>query len=93
MFTKVNSVGIRGIDGVLVGVEADAGDGLPSFAMVGYLASEVKEAQDRVRTALKNSGFSPRARKVTVNLSPQISARLVRPMICPSPWRCWGLMA
>ena len=70
MFTKVNSVGIRGIDGVLVGVEADAGDGLPSFAMVGYLASEVKEAQDRVRTALKNSGFSPRARKVTVNLSP-----------------------
>ena len=38
--------------------------------MVGYLASEVREAQDRVRTALKNSGFRLPARKVTVNLSP-----------------------
>lgn len=70
MFTKVNSVGLQGISGMLVGVEADAGDGLPGFSMVGYLASEVREAQDRVRTALKNSGFHLRARKVTVNLSP-----------------------
>ena len=70
MFTKVNSAGIRGIEGVLIGVEADVGDGLPGFSMVGYLSSEVREAQDRVKTALKNSGFRLNARKVTVNLSP-----------------------
>lgn len=70
MFSKVNSVGILGIKGYQVLVEADVSDGLPGFAMVGYLASEVKEAQDRVRTALRNSGFHLPAKKITVNLSP-----------------------
>ena len=53
MFVKVNSAGICGIRGRIVSTEADVGDGLPGFIMVGYLASEVREAQDRVRTALK----------------------------------------
>ena len=42
---------------VLVSVEADVSDGLPGFSISGQLASEVRESQDRVRTALKNSGF------------------------------------
>ena len=70
MLSKVNSAGILGIEGYLVGIEADVGNGLPGFTMVGYLASEVREARDRVQTALKNSGFSLNARKITVNLSP-----------------------
>ncbi|MEG7529834.1 MAG: YifB family Mg chelatase-like AAA ATPase [Hungatella sp.] len=70
MFSSVYSVGIRGIDGYLVQVEVDSGDGLPGFSMVGVLASEVRESQDRVRTALKNSGYRLPAQKVTVNLSP-----------------------
>lgn len=70
MFSKVFSGGILGIDGYLVHVEADVSDGLPGFAMVGYLSSEVKEAQDRVKTALRNSGFYLPAKKITVNLSP-----------------------
>ena len=70
MFSKVFSGGICGIDGYLVQVEADVSNGLPGFAMVGYLAAEVKEAQDRVRTALRNSGCQLPAKKVTVNLSP-----------------------
>lgn len=70
MFVKVNSAGICGVSGQIVSTEADVGDGLPGFVMVGYLASEVREAQDRVRTALKNSGFRLPARKITVNLSP-----------------------
>ncbi len=70
MFSKVNSAGLHGMEGYLVQVEADAGDGLPSFVMVGYLASEVKEAGDRVRTAIKNSGFRLPPRKLTLNLSP-----------------------
>lgn len=58
------------MDGYLVQVEADVSDGLPGFIMVGYLASEVKEAQERVRTALRNSGFRLPPKKITINLSP-----------------------
>ncbi|WP_333647559.1 YifB family Mg chelatase-like AAA ATPase [Lacrimispora sp.] len=70
MYSKVHSVGITGVEGVPILVEADVSDGLPGFSMVGYLSSEVKEAQERVRTALKNSGFRLPARKITINLSP-----------------------
>lgn len=70
MFSKVYSGGLKGIDGSLIQVEADISHGLPGFQLVGYLSSEVKEAQDRVRTALKNSGFSLPPMKVTINLSP-----------------------
>lgn len=70
MFSKVYSAAIHGIDGLIVSVEADVSDGLPIFDMVGYLGSEVKEARERVRIALKNSGFMLPAKRITVNLSP-----------------------
>lgn len=70
MFSKVSSAAICGIQSEIVSVEADASNGLPGFYMVGYLASEVKEAADRVRTALRNSGFGLAPKKVTVNLAP-----------------------
>lgn len=70
MFQKVYSGGLSGIDGYLVQVEADASTGLPGLHLVGSLASEVKEAQERVRTAIKNSGFRLSPMKITVNISP-----------------------
>ena len=70
MFSSVLSAAICGIDGRKITVEADVSDGLPVFSMVGYLASEVREAQDRVRTALKNTGIRLPARRITVNLAP-----------------------
>lgn len=70
MFTQIYSGGIWAVEGVLVSVEADVSDGLPGFSISGQLASEVREAQERVRTALKNSGFRLPAKKITVNLSP-----------------------
>ncbi|HHX12934.1 MAG TPA: YifB family Mg chelatase-like AAA ATPase [Clostridiales bacterium] len=70
MFSKAFSAAIHGIDGMIVSVEADVSDGLPIFDMVGYLGSEVKEARERVRIALKNSGFKIPAKRITVNLSP-----------------------
>ena len=70
MFTNVLSGGIKGISGFLVRVETDISSGMPSFDLVGYLSSEVKEAEQRVRTALKNSGFDLPIARVTVNLSP-----------------------
>ena len=70
MYGNVKSASVYGIEAMLINVEADVSDGLPLFNMVGYLASEVKEAKDRVRTALKNSNFALRPKHITVNLSP-----------------------
>lgn len=70
MFSKVKSAAIYGIESKIVSVEVDVSDGLPQFAMVGYLNAEVREAQERVRTALKNSGFHLLPKKITVNLAP-----------------------
>ena len=57
MFASVLSAAILGIEVRPVQVEADVINGLPSFTMVGFPSAQVKEAQDRVRTALKNNGF------------------------------------
>lgn len=70
MFSMAYSAVIHGIDGLIVSVEADVSDGLPLFDMVGLLNSEVKEARERVRIALKNSGYRLPAKRITVNLSP-----------------------
>lgn len=70
MYSKVISGIVKGINGVLVYVEADMSNGLPIFEMVGYLSSELKEAKERVRTALKNQGYTIPSKKITVNLLP-----------------------
>lgn len=70
MYNKVLSGSLHGVEGRLITVEADVSEGLPMFNMVGFLASEVREASDRVRTALKNSGYLLPPKKITVNLSP-----------------------
>ena len=70
MFSTISSAVISGVESRIISVEADVSDGLPGFYMVGYLASEVKEAQDRVRTAIRNSGLSMLPKKITVNLAP-----------------------
>ncbi len=70
MFGKVKGATIIGVDGVLVEVEADISEGLPQMDMVGLLSSEVKEARERVRSAMRNSGFSLPCKRITINLSP-----------------------
>ena len=70
MLGKTYSAGTIGIDGHIVCCEADVSSGLPTYVFTGYLASEVKEAVDRVRTAVKNSGINLLPKKIVVNLSP-----------------------
>ncbi|MDO4344731.1 MAG: YifB family Mg chelatase-like AAA ATPase [Eubacteriales bacterium] len=70
MFSTVTSAAIFGVESRVVHVEADVGEGLPSFHMVGFLTAQVKEAQERVKTALKNAGILMSPKKITVNLSP-----------------------
>lgn len=69
-FSTVLSASIQGLKVEFVHVEADVSNGLPAFHMVGYLSSEVKEAAERVRTAIRNSGLDYPARKTVINLSP-----------------------
>lgn len=69
-FSTVLSAVIQGLYVELVHVEADVSNGLPVFHMVGYLSSEVKEASERVRTAIRNSGIQMPAKKMVVNLAP-----------------------
>lgn len=70
MYSRVLSGTLHGVEGRLITVEADVSEGLPVFNMVGFLASEVREASDRVRTALKNSGYQIPPKRITINLSP-----------------------
>lgn len=70
MFSTVLSATLRGLCVEFVHVEADTSNGLPMFHMVGYLSSEVKEAGERVKTAIRNSGIVIPTKKIVVNLSP-----------------------
>ena len=69
-FSTVKSAAMEGLAVEIVYVEADVSNGLPIFHMVGYLSSEVKEAAERVRSAVRNSGLEFPAKRVVINLSP-----------------------
>ncbi len=70
MLAKVLSATVVGIDAILVDVEVDIAQGLPQFATVGLPDGAVKESKDRVKAALKNSGYDFPARRITANLAP-----------------------
>jgi magnesium chelatase family protein len=70
MLATVLSGALVGIDGLLVEVEVDVALGLPQFTTVGLPEGAVKESKDRVRSAIKNSGYEFPPRKITVNLAP-----------------------
>ncbi len=70
MFVTIESGVLCGMECIPVRVEVDVARGLPCFEMVGYLGSEVREARERVRVALKNIGIDLPPMRVTVNLAP-----------------------
>ncbi|MEI6136081.1 MAG: YifB family Mg chelatase-like AAA ATPase [Chloroflexota bacterium] len=67
---RVRSGALRGIEGISVDVEVDIGSGLPAFNIVGLPDAAVQEARERVRAAIRNSGFEFPLRRITVNLAP-----------------------
>jgi magnesium chelatase family protein len=66
----VRTAAVFGIDASIVHVEVDVALGLPTFQMVGLPDASVRESRDRVRSAIRNSGFEFPIRRVTVNLAP-----------------------
>lgn len=69
-YNTVVSACLQGLKVEMVYVEADVSSGLPMFHMVGYLSSEVREASERVRTAIRNTDIQIPPKKIMVNLAP-----------------------
>ncbi|MCL2415991.1 MAG: YifB family Mg chelatase-like AAA ATPase [Defluviitaleaceae bacterium] len=70
MVAKILSGALQGISGILIEVEVDITNGIPAFDIVGLPDSAVRESRERVRSAIKNSGFDMPAKRITVNLAP-----------------------
>lgn len=70
MLSKINSISLHGLEGCLIEVQVDVSAGMPNWKIVGLPDISVKEAKERVRTAIKNSGYEFQSRKIVVNLAP-----------------------
>ncbi|MDR6227624.1 magnesium chelatase domain-containing protein [Desmospora profundinema] len=70
MYAKLHSGAVLGIDGYIVEVEVDISNGLPAFEVVGLPDPAVREARDRVRSAVKNTGYPFPLQRITANLAP-----------------------
>lgn len=70
MYCKLTSCALKGVDGLIVTVEVDITNGLPAFDLVGLPDSSVRESKERVRSAIKNSGYLFPVKRITVNLAP-----------------------
>lgn len=68
----IYSRAILGINAPLITIEVHISEGLPGFTIVGLPETSVKEAKDRVRSALMNSNFVMPAKRITVNLGPTV---------------------
>lgn len=70
MLARVTSSALLGVDAYLVDVEVDLSNGLPAFNIVGLPDTAVQESRERVRSAIRNSGFDFPQRRITINLAP-----------------------
>lgn len=68
--SKINAIGLMGIDGFAVDVQTDISNGYPGFEIIGLPDASIKEAKERVKTAIKNSGFRFPSKRLTTNLAP-----------------------
>lgn len=70
MISIVNSMSLHGLEGYPIEVQVDVSGGLPCFEIVGLPDTSIREAKERVKTAIKNSGFELQSRRIIVNLAP-----------------------
>ena len=70
MLARVRSCAVVGLEGAIVEVEVDISPGLPAFNIVGLPDTAVQESRERVRAAIRNSGYQFPMKRITVNLAP-----------------------
>ena len=89
MLARCLSASLQGLEARPVVVEVDLAQGLPGVQLVGLPDKAIQESRERVRSALRNSGFRGPLVRVVINLAPAICARKVLPLTSPSPWPFW----
>lgn len=70
MLSKVNSMALHGLEGYLINVQVDVSNGMPCWEIVGLPDTSVKESKERVKTAIKNSGYELLSKRIIINLAP-----------------------
>ena len=70
MLAETKSIALQGLKGYLISIQIDISNGLPDFQIVGLPDTSVKEAKERVKTAIKNCGIEFLSKKIIINLSP-----------------------
>ena len=70
MITKINSCGLKGIDGYIISVETGVSGGFPAWEIVGLPDASVRESKERIRSALNNTGYVVPGRRIVINLAP-----------------------
>ena len=70
MLARISSFGLCGLEAYPVAIETDISPGLPTITVVGLPDNAVKESRERIRAAIKNSGFEFPAQRITINLAP-----------------------
>ena len=70
MLAKVKTCILQGLEGYIIDVEVDISNGLPQLSIVGLADMSIKESKERVRSAIKNSGFQFPLSRITINLAP-----------------------
>ena len=70
MLSKVNSMALLGLEGYLIDVQVDVSNGMPCWEIVGLPDTSVKESKERVKTAIKNSGYEMLSKRIIINLAP-----------------------
>ena len=83
MLSKVNSMALHGLDGYLIDVQVDVSNGMPCWEIVGLPDTSVKEAKERVKTAIKNSGYELLSKRIIINLAPADTKKAKRTMTTP----------
>ena len=70
MISEVKSMLLQGLEGYLVSIQVDISNGLPCLEIVGLPDASVKEAKERVKTAIKNTGIRLKSKRIIINLAP-----------------------
>ena len=70
MLAKIKSMALQGLEGYLVDVQVDVSAGIPSWDIIGLPDASIREAKERVKIAIRHTGFELFSRKITVNLAP-----------------------
>ena len=70
MLSNIRTISLNGLDGYIINVQVDVSSGMPTWEVVGLAGACIKESKERIRIAIKNSGYKLNSRKIVINLAP-----------------------